>query len=581
VATEQGLVDVGFIVCNDITYPNLLHFYKELNVPLDVTDMSFAISNPSTANKPIPNAESPILSEENEREVANDAKKEKEAFEWSFGNYAALPQMMRTRRFWSFVYSKWCFDRYALAFLAEHAAEVQQAIGMEEGMDATATVSTTKATSTTRATHADPISIENSSTHESFHASSNTASFPSTMMPHRPPTLSEFCARNGYSEAFMQGWLVPFCSAVWSAPHTNALDFEAHTMLAFLKNHGLLTMTPPTWYTPRGRTHVFLERMRAFFRDSGRAHIHTGQRVDAIAVVRGGGEESSEGGGGVWKRVQYRVTTSSHGNAAEKSAAQSLFPPHVLFDHVVMAVNSSEVPKLMATLAVDAKKRERVENGAIVLDGIAECLAASLTSEEDFLATLTPMMNNAALSGLRTFSNTCFLHADTSLMPRDRVHWASWNVYDGDALTYWYDGRVRFILFYPILFYGLVIIFSFILPLLSFLVAFVNFIFICSSDRVQRLQHVHGPDLFITLNPPPGWEERNHAKIKHKWTAMHPCLGAYCEILHVLIVIIARSSSSSSSFFSFSYCSYCSSSALPSSCSSCCSSFLVVIITMF
>ena len=37
-------VDLGFIVFNELTYPNLLNFFKELNVAYEKSDMSFAVS---------------------------------------------------------------------------------------------------------------------------------------------------------------------------------------------------------------------------------------------------------------------------------------------------------------------------------------------------------------------------------------------------------------------------------------------------------------------------------------------------------------------------------------------------------
>ncbi len=37
-------VDLGFIVFNELTYPNLINFFKELNIPFEKSDMSFSVS---------------------------------------------------------------------------------------------------------------------------------------------------------------------------------------------------------------------------------------------------------------------------------------------------------------------------------------------------------------------------------------------------------------------------------------------------------------------------------------------------------------------------------------------------------
>ena len=37
-------VDLGFIVFNELTYPNLVNFFKELEVPFEKSDMSFSVS---------------------------------------------------------------------------------------------------------------------------------------------------------------------------------------------------------------------------------------------------------------------------------------------------------------------------------------------------------------------------------------------------------------------------------------------------------------------------------------------------------------------------------------------------------
>ena len=37
-------VDLGFIVFNELTYPNLINFFKELKVPFEKSNMSFSVS---------------------------------------------------------------------------------------------------------------------------------------------------------------------------------------------------------------------------------------------------------------------------------------------------------------------------------------------------------------------------------------------------------------------------------------------------------------------------------------------------------------------------------------------------------
>ena len=41
-------VDLGFIVFNELTYPNLINFFKELDVPYEKSDMTFSVSVQNT-----------------------------------------------------------------------------------------------------------------------------------------------------------------------------------------------------------------------------------------------------------------------------------------------------------------------------------------------------------------------------------------------------------------------------------------------------------------------------------------------------------------------------------------------------
>ena len=41
-------VDLGFIVFNELTYPNLINFFKELDVTYEKSDMTFSVSVQNT-----------------------------------------------------------------------------------------------------------------------------------------------------------------------------------------------------------------------------------------------------------------------------------------------------------------------------------------------------------------------------------------------------------------------------------------------------------------------------------------------------------------------------------------------------
>ncbi|EGD80866.1 hypothetical protein PTSG_01452 [Salpingoeca rosetta] len=94
-------------------------------------------------------------------------------------------------------------------------------------------------------------------------------------------SLLEFCTKHGYGAAFMEGWLKPFCEAVWSAPKSEAMAMDAYSILAFLRNHGFLTWSTPQWYTPRGRTTLTLKLFRHLFEHLG-VEVHTANPVHAV-----------------------------------------------------------------------------------------------------------------------------------------------------------------------------------------------------------------------------------------------------------------------------------------------------------
>jgi predicted NAD/FAD-binding protein len=80
--------------------------------------------------------------------------------------------------------------------------------------------------------------------------------------------LEGYVRRGGYGDEFSSLYLLPMCSAVWSAPPVKMLRFPAATLLRFLFNHGLLGMdTHHQWWTVEGGAQRYVEKLITPFRE--------------------------------------------------------------------------------------------------------------------------------------------------------------------------------------------------------------------------------------------------------------------------------------------------------------------------
>lgn len=166
-------------------------FYEKHHIPIEPTDMSFAIAMPRLS--------------------------------WAFGSgLRNLANLLVTPKFWTFVMDKSQFHQDARAFLASCDEDSPRAI-----------------------------------------------------------TVRQFCKEKGYRPAFVEGWLIPFCEAVWSADTQSAEDMEAFTVFAFLRNHAFLSWSSVQWFTPKGRTTVTLNRFQALFKQFN-VIVHTDAAVSGI-----------------------------------------------------------------------------------------------------------------------------------------------------------------------------------------------------------------------------------------------------------------------------------------------------------
>jgi uncharacterized protein len=81
-------------------------------------------------------------------------------------------------------------------------------------------------------------------------------------------TLREYAAARGYGQDFLDLYVVPMGSAVWSTPPELMLEFPALTLMRFWHNHGFLGMkTRHPWWTVTNGAKSYVKKITAPFRD--------------------------------------------------------------------------------------------------------------------------------------------------------------------------------------------------------------------------------------------------------------------------------------------------------------------------
>lgn len=79
--------------------------------------------------------------------------------------------------------------------------------------------------------------------------------------PDGDQTLAQFVRRGRFSRYFRSHFLTPLVSAVWSCPPELSGQYPARYLFAFLRNHGMLTVTgSPQWRTVAGGSASYVQR---------------------------------------------------------------------------------------------------------------------------------------------------------------------------------------------------------------------------------------------------------------------------------------------------------------------------------
>lgn len=98
-------------------------------------------------------------------------------------------------------------------------------------------------------------------------------------------SLGEYLKRGGYSQRFIDLYVLAMGAALWSAPPKTVLEFPAGSYLSFFKNHGLIPAKEPLrWQHLRGGSRHYVAAFERHFKGS----IRLG--VDICDVRRAGGK---------------------------------------------------------------------------------------------------------------------------------------------------------------------------------------------------------------------------------------------------------------------------------------------------
>ena len=132
--------------------------------------------------------------------------------------------------------------------------------------------------------------------------------------PENDISLGGYLKKEGYSSQFIEHYIVPMGSAIWSSSYEQMLDFSAHFFIRFFHNHGLLNVTNrPDWYVIKGGSSAYLDKLTSSYRS----------KVRLNSVVR------------KVKRFENHIEITTDQTSAEK------------FDYVFFACHSDQALKML------------------------------------------------------------------------------------------------------------------------------------------------------------------------------------------------------------------------------------------
>ena len=348
---KDYLIDTGFIVFNDWTYPNFIKLLNELGVESQPTEMGFSVFDPV-----------------NEFEYAGT----------NLGTLFAQKRNLLSFRHWQMLRDIVRFNKESIADLEANRLTPSE-------------------------------------------------------------TLGAYLKRKKYSETFIQRYLIPMGSAIWSATHGATLAFPLEFFIKFFKNHGLLNIVDrPQWRVIKGGSHSYLEPLVKSFKEKIKLNSPVAQVIrdndDVIVVSNGIAEHFDE------------VVFACHSDQAlailgDASESEKLILGAIAYqkNSVVLHTDITLLPKRRSTwsswnyLLTNDKQSPPILTYAMnILQGI--------NSEEQFCVTLNAKdrINPAKILGEYEYAHPVFSQAGTQAQ-------ATWSIINGVNRTwfcgaYWFNG---------------------------------------------------------------------------------------------------------------------------------------------
>ncbi len=175
-------------------------------------------------------------------------------------------------------------------------------------------------------------------------------------------TLAQYMRSKGYSEDFLQKFLIPMSSAVWSTPANTMLEFPVQTLVRFFNNHRFLSLDGQlSWRTCVGGSRQYREKIITAFGDrvwTQRAVVKIRREAGKVAVTDSTGQVL----------IYDKVIVACHADealgllidpTALESSLLSKFP--YLSNKTTLHTDARVMPKLKS---VWSSWNNRIENGS-------------------------------------------------------------------------------------------------------------------------------------------------------------------------------------------------------------------------